>query len=392
MTPRPEIVFRDLAGTGAVLFDRATSRIAVLDRPEALAWCLIAEHGIAHAAPHLAEAAGLEPASARAWLRQAAEGLADLGLLGPPARLPPPETEHAARALTPAGRIAIPRGLPRRRYRLSPNLIVEVVHSDEALAEAAAGVLGHLETAAPAPGAPLCAVLPAPEGFPPGWVIALDGEVVEHAPRAAQRLPALKVALARLALDRAGAGRAAVHAAAVAAGGMAVLLPAPAGSGKSTLAAAAMLAGWELLADDTVILGRQGRLVHPLPFAICLKRGSWDVLRAAGATTLDSLPVHERLDGREARYLAPPAAARVARRLGAIVVPAWRPGTAPRLRRLAPPEALRALLPQYFPIGAALDGEAIGRAASLVTGLACFELSYDALADGVRLLGEVLAP
>ncbi len=151
------------------------------------------------------------------------------------------------------------------------------------------------------------------------------------------------------------------------------------------------LAGYELLSDDTVVLEPQGARMRPLPFAICLKRGSWEVLRRAGATGLDRLAVHERLDGREARYLAPAAVSWDPREIGALVVPAWRAGAEPRLRRLAPPDAMRALLPQYFPILAPLDGDTIGRAAALATGLPCFELSYDALADGVRMLGEALA-
>jgi hypothetical protein len=196
--------------------------------------------------------------------------------------------------------------------------------------------------------------------------------------------------LTRLALEQAN-GFAAVHAAAVARDGRAVLLPAPAGSGKSTLAAACVLAGWELLADDTVVLDDGGgdAWLQPLPHALCLKPGAWPVLAACGGG-LDGLAVHERLDGIPARYLPAPHRADGPRQLAAILFPGWHARAAVGLRRLDALAAFQALMPQLYPLAGPIDAAAVQRVASLVERTPCFALDYDRPQDGVRLLGEAL--
>jgi hypothetical protein len=222
-----------------------------------------------------------------------------------------------------------------------------------------------------------------------GWVVIAEGRIVEHAPRPAQAVPTLKLALTRLALSRAS-GFAAVHAAAVGRGGDAVLLPAPAGAGKSTLAAGCVQAGWELVADDTVVLCAgpdEVPLLRPLPLALCLKPGSWAPLAGLGID-LETPAVHERLDGKRARYVAPPRAADGPRTLAAIVVPRWRPGAEGSLWRLSAREAFDLLMPQLYPLAEPLDAIAVGRVAGLVERIPSFALDYDGLADGIRLLAE----
>jgi hypothetical protein len=194
--------------------------------------------------------------------------------------------------------------------------------------------------------------------------------------------------LVELALDRA-AGSAAIHAAAVARGDRAVLLPGRSGVGKSTLAAGCVLNGWKHVADDTVVLDSAGQL-KPLPLPLSLKREVWTVLPRAGAD-IESAAWHERADGLHVRYLAAPRRALGPCILAVIVAPQWRRGAAPSLRRLKTRAAFEALLPQYYPLANPFTAATIGEVAALVEGVPCFALTYDAVADGIELLERTLA-
>lgn len=70
-----------------------------------------------------------------------------------------------------------------------------------------------------------------------------------------------------------------LHAAVLARGDRAVLLPAPPGSGKSTLCAALMHSGWRLLSDELALLSPTDGWVSPLCRPVSLKNASIDVMR-----------------------------------------------------------------------------------------------------------------
>lgn len=71
-----------------------------------------------------------------------------------------------------------------------------------------------------------------------------------------------------------------LHAAVVARGDCALLLPGLPGSGKSTLCAALALRGWRLLSDEFALVRPESGLVIPVPRSISLKNDSIEVLRA----------------------------------------------------------------------------------------------------------------
>ncbi|MBF0628809.1 MAG: HprK-related kinase A [Magnetococcales bacterium] len=71
-----------------------------------------------------------------------------------------------------------------------------------------------------------------------------------------------------------------LHAAVVARGAQALLLPGIPGSGKSTLCAALMLHGWRLLSDEFALIAPATGLLHPLPRPIALKNEAIDIIAA----------------------------------------------------------------------------------------------------------------
>lgn len=62
-----------------------------------------------------------------------------------------------------------------------------------------------------------------------------------------------------------------VHAAVIARGGRAIVLPAASGTGKSTLTLAAVRSGFDYLSDELAPIDAEGLSVSPFPRALCLK-------------------------------------------------------------------------------------------------------------------------
>jgi hypothetical protein len=134
------------------------------------------------------------------------------------------------------------------------------------------------------------------------------------------------------------AGTLVLHAAAVACGGKALLLPAPSGSGKTTLAVALVERGCGYLTDELALLDLRTQKVAPYPKALSLKAGSFRYF--------------ERLDTAHASggnwYLDPERlrAGSVVRRplrVGGMFFPRYQPGAAAELEPLTPGETTLAL-------------------------------------------------
>lgn len=70
-----------------------------------------------------------------------------------------------------------------------------------------------------------------------------------------------------------------IHASVVARDGVAIICPGQPGQGKTTLAAALLSRGWSYLSDEFALLDPETRLLEPYPKALCIKAGSFEVLR-----------------------------------------------------------------------------------------------------------------
>lgn len=123
-----------------------------------------------------------------------------------------------------------------------------------------------------------------------GLVLRAHGDtVVAHVPSA--RDDALLEGLASLALAwlLGPYARFVLHGCALSRGGRAVLVLGHTGSGKSTLAAACLEAGWQVLADDQVVLDASGSplVVHGLHQSPAVPREIGGTLAAAGVALGD---------------------------------------------------------------------------------------------------------
>jgi len=225
-----------------------------------------------------------------------------------------------------------------------------------------------------------------------GWLILREGSVHARCSLREQVVPLIKTSLVEIALERSG-DFGAVHAAAVVRNGCCLLLAGSSGAGKSTITAALVAAGFELMGDDTTVLARETLDARPVPFAICLKEGSWDLL-ASRFPELEDRPIHHRLDGKKVRYLPPlrgcawakPRARYPVRGLVFLNrVPEAQSAIVP-LRRA---DALRRLIAEFCPLGEGLTKAKLDALVAWISRTPAFELRYSPLDDGVEQLAKL---
>jgi HprK-related kinase A len=70
-----------------------------------------------------------------------------------------------------------------------------------------------------------------------------------------------------------------IHASVVARKGIAIVCPGQPGQGKTTLAAGLLKQGWSYLSDEFAMFNPETQLLEPYPKALCIKAGSFDLLR-----------------------------------------------------------------------------------------------------------------
>ncbi len=184
-----------------------------------------------------------------------------------------------------------------------------------------------------------------------------------------------------------------LHAAVLARGDDAVLLPAPPGAGKSTLCAYLSHRGWRLLSDELALIDPDTGQVCGLARPVNLKNAAIGVIRGVLPDTRLSTPVPDTKKGTVA-HLAPPAEAVMeagrAATLRWIVTPRYVAGSALLTERIARPEALAMLIDNAF------NYDVLGASAfAVLTGLLgrapAIDLQY-ALLEDARQWFEALRP
>lgn len=182
-----------------------------------------------------------------------------------------------------------------------------------------------------------------------------------------------------------------MHAAVVAQGDAALMMPGFPGAGKSTLCAALVhLAGWRLLSDELAILDPASGTLLPHPRPISLKNASIPVVQAFAGARLG--PVYRDTRKGDITHAACPTAslqqADVPAAVRWVVFPRFEAGAAPRFEALSRAEAFVLISEQSF------NNERMGEVGfdalcALLTGAACFEMVYGSTGDALALLHQV---
>ncbi len=182
------------------------------------------------------------------------------------------------------------------------------------------------------------------------------------------------------------------HAATIAKGEAALLLPGASGAGKSTLAAAALLAGWTLLSDEYAAFESDGeRRLAAVPRAVSLKNESIAYLAERFAAADRLTPRYSGTPKGTIAFLpARPIAPGARFRPRAVVFPERRPGAEPRLQRLDPIETTTRLLEAAMNF--ATQGEpALAVLRDLVSTLPAYALRYGEATAALALLDDLLS-
>ncbi len=182
-----------------------------------------------------------------------------------------------------------------------------------------------------------------------------------------------------------------LHAAVLARGDAAAILPAPPGSGKSTLCAALILRGWRLLSDELTLLDPLTLAVTPLVRPVSLKDGSIDLIRAFAPDAWLGPPSKDTHKGTVA-HLRPPADSMAQAQQPAtprwIIFPQYRAGAAPVLAMMDKTDAAMDLFRNAF--NASVLGErAFDAVTNLVDRCACHRFTYSRLDDGITTFASL---
>jgi HprK-related kinase A len=184
-----------------------------------------------------------------------------------------------------------------------------------------------------------------------------------------------------------------LHAAVVAKGDAAILLPGLSGAGKTTLSIALGYRGWRYLADEYALIELTQGNIHPFPRPASLKNQAIDVIAQLVPAERISKRYPKTAKGTIA-YVRPPrdAIAAMARKATPrlIVFPTFSPAAAPNIERVLPAEAFVLLIngsPNYLKLGAS----GFKAMTKLVADTPSYRMTYPDIESAQQMLEVLMA-
>jgi HprK-related kinase A len=189
-------------------------------------------------------------------------------------------------------------------------------------------------------------------------------------------------------------GHLVMHAAVVAQGDSALMMPGFPGAGKSTLCASLVLAqGWRLLSDELAVLDPDSGCLQPHPRPISLKSASIGIVGGFPGSRLGT--VYRDTRKGDISHVACPresvVAAHAPARVRWVAFPRFEAGAAPRCDEVSRAEAFALISEQSF------NKERMGEVGfqalcAMLTDARCFDLVYGSTEDGLALVRQVCQP
>ncbi len=182
-----------------------------------------------------------------------------------------------------------------------------------------------------------------------------------------------------------------LHAACVAQGTRAAILPAPPGSGKSTLCAGLVASGWRLLSDELALVDLASGALAGVARPISLKNDAIDVVRAFAPQLEIGRPVHDTTKGTVAHVKPPDASVRQVHERAQprwVIVPKFVPDAKPELAPLTKGNAFMRLVDSAFNYSV-LGQAGFEAVARVVDAADCYEFSYSRLTDAASVFEEL---
>ncbi len=179
-----------------------------------------------------------------------------------------------------------------------------------------------------------------------------------------------------------------LHAASVEKNGKVIIMPAVAESGKTTLTATLLHHGFKLFSDESTSLDHEG-YVHPLPFCMNIKEGSWNVLSET-YPQLSERDIYSRFDGQSIRFL-PPENMHIGRQKAShIIFPKYTPGAKTSLRAISAREALLKINEASYQVQHHMDENKFELILKNLISLPKYTLVYSNLDEAISTIDRLL--
>ncbi len=344
--PLPHTDLQTLSfSAGHVLFWPPTGRVWVLNSSAALAWDFLQKKFKKEAAiAAFADFFDIPEELADQGMNTALDSFAAEGLLegGTPQPLPVEQTWPQPLATE----YSLPSVAQQHSRQINvAGLRIGLYIDDKSLADWFNNLLSPFAGEQPEKPTKINLVATANETKPETFDVAADSTLwLEQAPRD-QVVPALMTLIFMHASARLKTSML-LHAAVLVRNHTALLLPAESGSGKTTLAAELASRGWTFYSDELAVLDPLSGHILPLALPLSIKSGSVAALQR-NYPQLATLPVWNRTDGKQVRFLTPPLESLPRQRSGVkvsrIVFPAFHENGDDVLQPLSKGDALQLL-------------------------------------------------
>ena len=179
-----------------------------------------------------------------------------------------------------------------------------------------------------------------------------------------------------------------LHAASAEKDGKVIIMPAVAESGKTTLTATLLHHGFKLFTDEATSLDQEG-YVHPLPFCMNIKEGSWKVL-SERYPQLSERDIHSRFDGQSIRFLPPENMHKDRQKATHIIFPKYTPGAKTSLTPVSAREALSRIKEASYQVQDHMDENKFELILENLISLPKYTLIYSDLDEAISTIDRLL--
>ncbi|RLA68687.1 MAG: hypothetical protein DRG09_07475 [Epsilonproteobacteria bacterium] len=179
-----------------------------------------------------------------------------------------------------------------------------------------------------------------------------------------------------------------MHAGSVEKNANVIIMPAVAESGKTTLTAALLHHGFDLFSDEVTSLDYEGT-VHPLPFCMNIKEGSWKVLSSM-YPSLNTSDVHGRYDGQNIRFLPPVNIHSHRQKASHIIFPKYTPNAKTTLLKITAKEALYKIKEAGYQVQENMDQNKFELILRNLVSLPKYTLVYSSLDEAIAVINTLL--
>ncbi len=180
----------------------------------------------------------------------------------------------------------------------------------------------------------------------------------------------------------------ALHAGSVEKNGNVVIMPAVSESGKTTLTATLLYQGYHLFSDEVSALDYKG-YVHPLPFCMNIKEGSWKILSPMHPD-LNKSDIHSRFDGQNIRFLPPINMKKGRQKASHIIFPKYTPHAKTSLTQISAKEALEKIKEASYQIQENMETGKFELILKHLVSLPKYKLVYSNLDEAIDMINRVL--